>query len=96
MTSETRGRAAATTHMSLATSPGPGRQVWEPRSHSRERGPGGVPRDWAAAHGSNLFSWPQVWGCQVYTQVECSQAQVRTRGRREPYSKESSLWHPPR
>lgn len=28
---------------------------------------------------SHAFFWPQVWGSQVSTLVECSRAQVRTR-----------------
>lgn len=43
-----------------------------------------------------LLLWPQVWGSQVYTQVECSQAQVRASRRRGPCSKESRPWQPPR
>ena len=43
-----------------------------------------------------LLLWPQVWGSQVYSQAECSPAQVRARRERGPYSKESGPWQPPR
>lgn len=52
---------------------------------------GWVPGGWVAAHGSSLF-WPQVWGYQVYSQVECSQAQVKSKRRKVPYCKETTFW----
>lgn len=46
-------------------------------------GQGGAAGGRGVAHGLSVF-WPQVWAYQVYTQVECSQAQVKSQRRRGP------------
>lgn len=69
-------------YVSLAMPSGPwGTGMGAPELPLRA-GPRRGSRSQAAALGSNRLFWPQVWVCQVSTQVECSQAQVRARRRR--------------
>lgn len=93
MTSGTYGkRAAATACVPRRSRRAPRWLAQEPQSC---HGGKGLEGPLEARLPLTLLLWPQVWGSQVYTQVECSQAQVRASRRRGPCSKESRPWQPP-